>query len=222
MISWRTDEDKAEFPELKNLFKKKRARQRAAEARVDNPWKRRRQGAAKATSAPTPEAEPSAPAAPPSAAAASSSGTPELPVAQPDWVATAASSEEEEGAHEPLHQRGARASATPIVSREEVEGGIWGKHFRIVKSRRDGEYVAWTVTCNFHRLGGRCNQNLSFSEVGSADEARQRLKEWCLRGLLIPDEAGAKKAHMDSKAKMYPLSGVRSEEELDRIANTIA
>ena len=118
--------------------------------------------------------------------------------------------------------RRARADARPRVIREEVEGGIWGKYFRIVKSRRNGEYVAWTVTCNFHKLDGRCNQNLSFSEVGSADEARQRLKEWCLRGLLIPDEAGAKKAHMDSKAKMYPLSGVRSEEELDRIANTIA
>ena len=137
-------------------------------------------------------------------------------------IAGAQSSEEDEGAHEPLPIRRARADATPRVIREEVEGGIWGKYFRIVKSRKHGEYVAWTVTCNFHKLEGRCNQNLSFREVGSADEARQRLKEWCLRGLRIPDEAGAKKAHMDSKAKMYPLSGVRSEEELDRIANTIA
>ena len=107
------------------------------------------------------------------------------------------------------------------MTRSEVEGGIWGKHFRIVKSRRGGEYYAWTVTCNFHRLGGRCNQNMSFSEVGSPDEARRRLKEWCLRGMLIPDAPGAKAEHMQDKSKKYPLSEVRSEEALDQIANCI-
>ena len=40
--------------------------------------------------------------------------------------------------------------------------------------------------------------------------------------MLIPDAPGAKKAHMDDKAKKYPLSEVRSEEVLDQIANSIA
>ena len=146
---------------------------------------------------------------------------PPAPHPDSDWAAMAPSSGEEEGALEPLPKRRAKATAKSIVRRGDTEGEVWGKHFRFVKAKRDGSEIAWTATCHFHRHDGRCNQWITFTEVGSRDEAKRRLKEWCIRGMLIPDAPGAKAIHMKDKSKKYPISHVRSDEALDQIANHI-
>ena len=76
-----------------------------------------------------------------------------------------------------------------------------------------------TVTCKFHRLEGRCNQWLSLGDSMSEADAEHRIKEWCVRGLDIPDEAGARARHMDIKARRFKDDDIRRIAVLDAIAD---
>ena len=75
-----------------------------------------------------------------------------------------------------------------------------GKHFWIAKTYRHGEFKAVTATCKHHqREGHRCNQWVTVNDSMDAAEAERRLKEWCVRGMSIPDAPGSRRSHMDDK-----------------------
>ena len=48
----------------------------------------------------------------------------------------------------------------------------------------------------------------------SEAEATARIKEWCARGLDIPDVAGGKQRHMEIKPPRFRREEVRGEAEL--------
>ena len=50
----------------------------------------------------------------------------------------------------------------------------------------------------------------------TADEARRRIKKWCLAGLDIPDEAGAKELNMNENPRWYLEEDVLPEAEYDQ------
>ena len=72
-----------------------------------------------------------------------------------------------------------------------------------------------TVTCLLHRAGGeRCNKSFTPGTEWSEAEATARIKEWCARGLGIPDVAGGKQRHMAIKPRDFRPAEVRGEAEL--------
>ena len=71
------------------------------------------------------------------------------------------------------------------------------------------------MACLFHRAdGGRCNKSFTPGTQWSEAEATARIKEWCARGLDIPDVAGGKQRHMDIKPPRFRPEEVRGEAEL--------
>ena len=219
------DEDKADFPELKSVFRKKRVRQRLAEHLVDGARKRKRaRDSARrvrrrlaAASSPGPSA--SAPAAAAAPAPAPDPALASAPAGAAGPEAHALASSQGDDASHP----GAKAKAKAMlqVRNDDTAGRNWGKHFAIARTRRHGSLVALTVTCKFHKCEGRCNQWVTLNDEMSEAEAERRLKEWCLRGMSIVDNLGARKQHMDDKCKKYPISEVRSVEVLNAIAARI-
>ena len=82
----------------------------------------------------------------------------------------------------------------------------WGERSRFVLARvaPRGVFKAWSVTCNLHKADGqRCNKSLSMGSGFTSEEARRRIKEWCVRGLTIPDTPGGKAAHMDKNPRFF-------------------
>ena len=74
---------------------------------------------------------------------------------------------------------------------------------------------ASTVTCLFHRAGGeRCNKSFTPGTECTEAEATARIKEWCARGLDIPDVAGGKQRHMAIQPRGFRPAEVRGEAEL--------
>ena len=75
-----------------------------------------------------------------------------------------------------------------------------------------GVVKAWSVTCKLHAVDGdRCNKSLNMGEVFTSDEARCRIKEWCLRGLM----SGSKAAHMAINPHLF------TEAALDKAAEEV-
>jgi hypothetical protein len=54
----------------------------------------------------------------------------------------------------------------------------------------------------------------------SPDEAKHRIMEWCVRGLSVPDEEGARVTHMADEPSLYLASELRPVPELTRLALT--
>ena len=81
--------------------------------------------------------------------------------------------------------------------------------------------AAVTVTCKSHKCDGRCNQWLTISDHMDEAQAERRLKEWCMRGLEIPNTPGGKRLHVDDKSKRYTLDELKSVEVLDEMADGI-
>jgi hypothetical protein len=54
----------------------------------------------------------------------------------------------------------------------------------------------------------------------NAEEAKIRIMEWCVRGMQTPEGPGLRKRnlHMDDEPKNYPASELRSEVELEHLA----
>ena len=137
--------------------------------------------------------------------------------------------EQEQGA------QGSRAEpleVAPIPQRQvrvgrgerEPRGIPWGRErhgrppFVIARTHADGLLKAITVTCNLHHVDGRCNKSLSLGVHFTEAEAVHRIKEWCVRGMQIPDGAGAKQRHMDPancNPRLMGAEDLRSLEELE-------
>ena len=241
------DEDKEDFPEIRDVLKKKKARQRAADNRVeavkrkrspDNRSRRtRRQNHSAIPKAALPSSGPADALAPPQGVASASAVAPMAAhsnasssesiqsVATASVAASSAAASSQLAPHlaapvSALASTGAvRAKARPRVRNPDTVGVPWGRWFTIARTRRFGELTAMTVTCKFHRLEGRCNQWLSLGDSMSEADAEHRIKEWCVRGLDIPDEAGARARHMDIKARRFKDDEIRSIAVLDAIAN---
>ena len=77
------------------------------------------------------------------------------------------------------------------------------------------------VQLQFHTCDGRCNKWLTISEHMDEAQAEHRLKEWCMRGLEIPDTPGGKIEHMADKSRRYTLDELKSVEVLDEMADGI-
>ena len=86
--------------------------------------------------------------------------------------------------------------------------------FVIARAFDHGVFKAVTVTCNLHRVDGqRCNKSLSLGTHFTEEEATRRIKEWCVAGMALKDEAGAMQTHMDPmfcNLRTMPLSELRS------------
>ena len=118
----------------------------------------------------------------------------------------------------PAPQRRARVGAG--VPRSVPWGqGRDGEPLFVLARTHDGGYLkAITVTCNLHRTGGRCNKSLSLGVHFTEEEATHRIKEWCVRGMVIPESEGAKQAHMDPafcNPRFLGVEDLRSLAELD-------
>ena len=72
-----------------------------------------------------------------------------------------------------------------------------------------------TVTCLVHQADNqRCNKSFTPGSEFTEAEATLRIKEWCARGLDIPDEPGGKASHMDAKLREWTAAEIRSEADL--------
>ena len=99
----------------------------------------------------------------------------------------------------------------------ESRGEPFGSLFTLASVHPGGVITAWSATCRRHQSDGhRCNTSLTFGEVFSEDEAKRRIKRWCLQGLEIPDEAGGRDRHMKINPRRFRASDVGTHEELDR------
>ena len=93
----------------------------------------------------------------------------------------------------------------------------WGP-FMLAVACPKGVPNAWTATCTLHKFGGRCNKSLSFANGSmTSDEARCRIKKWCLVGCDIPDNAGAREEHMSENPRKYAGEDVLSEAQYDQL-----
>ncbi|MCP4242727.1 MAG: hypothetical protein GY772_19395 [bacterium] len=124
-----------------------------------------------------------------------------------------------------------------VVGAEEADAGAgaaprqpriprampWGRNrFHLARTYRFGELESITVTCLLHvSEGRRCNKNLSLGAAlrFTEEEATQRIKEWCVRGLLIEDGPRARAAHMALQPRSWPHSEVRTVPELDALSS---
>ena len=93
----------------------------------------------------------------------------------------------------------------------------------IARTHEQGELKAITVTCNRHRVDGeRCNKSLSLGSHFTEEEATLRTKEWCVAGMALADEAGARQVHMDPQffnPRTMPVGDLRSDEELEALVS---
>eukprot|EP00973_Karenia_brevis_P029780 4108240-Karenia_brevis.AAC.1 len=146
------DDDKLEFRDLKDAFQRKRARHRSAHSRVAAVKRKQQEHAAKRVrrrlAFEAAQGQDPAPPAPAPAAPAPAAPAAPLPDPQPDLAAIAPSSEEELDAEQPVAK--ARAKAKHRVRNDGTAGQTWGKHFRIARTNRHGQFIALTVTCKFH------------------------------------------------------------------------
>ena len=96
-------------------------------------------------------------------------------------------------------------------------GRAWDqqRRFWIARTHRHGVFEAVTVTCLFHTADGeRCNKSFAPGAVRTEAQATAAIKEWCARGLSLPNVAGGKSAHMGIQPRTFRLDEIRSEDEL--------
>ena len=197
------DDDKNEFPDVGEELQKKRVRHRQAHDREER--KRRKMAA--------PRHPPPLPA--PGPGGGGPSGPP-LPDPAP------APAPAPKPAPAPAHPKAAPLPprrATPIGP----GGTPWGPDFVIAETTRHGEVVAVTVTCNVHKCAGtRCNKWITIGESMDIAAAEHRIKEWCVRGYDIPDDADGVKTHMKasclSRPRNWKDSDLRPLAQLEEIA----
>ena len=79
-----------------------------------------------------------------------------------------------------------------------------------------GRLLAWTIKCNLHKAGGKCTSSLNVGPGLSSDEAKRRIKYWCVRGQGIADDASGTFLHMRDKPRRYS-EPIPSHDELDRL-----
>ena len=101
-------------------------------------------------------------------------------------------------------------------------GEPWaGGRFALARNPRSSGSSAITVTCMLHRHGDRCNNTPQVGPRLSEADCYRRVKEWCLRGLAIPDGPGARDMHVGDLPRHYADVDVRSAEELTRVARAL-
>ena len=199
------------FPKLSNKRKRGRIRRRMAQINsrpVRGCGQRGRRSAAR-DAAPDVAPAPAAPAAPPAAPAA--------PAAAPAAIVPA--SARDEG---PATKRLCRRPDGPIVPRATPWGRVIDGRplFVIARTHGQGELKAITVTCNLHWADGqRCNKSLSVGIHFTEEEATRRIKEWCVAGMALADERGARQNHMDPMFCNLRTMTVRSDEELEALVS---
>jgi len=90
----------------------------------------------------------------------------------------------------------------------------------IAPAYRDGVKSAITATCHLHTVEGRrCNKNLTLGPHLDVEQATLLIKEWCVRGFLIPDGDEARIGHMTTWGpRNFAPDEVRSLAELDALA----
>ena len=193
------DDDKNEFPDVGEELQKKRVRHRQAHDREER--KRRKMAA--------PRHPPPLPA--PGPGGGGPSGPP-LPDPAP------APAPAPKPAPAPAHPKAAPLPprrATPIGP----GGTPWGPDFVIAETTRHGEVVAVTVTCNVHKCAGtRCNKWITIGESMDIAAAEHRIKEWCVRGYDIADDADGVKTHMKPRPRNWKDSDLRPLAQLEEIA----
>ncbi len=146
---------------------------------------------------PKPMAKPH-PAPPPPVAEPAIPPPPELPPLDPEAVADLA-----------MHQALARSA----------RGFKWGRRFVLAEVWPGGVLGAWSAKCYIHDKG-LCNKTLNMGVRYTADEAKQRIMEWCVRGQGIPDVPGLRKRtlHMDEEPRDFNNMDLRSVEDLTLLA----
>ena len=238
------DDDKQEFPEVRKEQARSRVRQHVADrarqvvhARRATPLPprrvRRRVGPAAgdpapaalvpalAGGAPAPAVVPApAPAVVPAPAPAGGAPVPAAPVPAPAGGALVPAVVP---APAPVGEGPAAAAPPPPLPLPPPlpgripRGQPWDRpqRFWIARTHRHGVFQAVTATCLFHTADGeRCNKSFTPGAEWSEAEATARIKEWCARGLGIPDVAGGKQRHMDIKQPRFRPEEVRGEADL--------
>ena len=118
----------------------------------------------------------------------------------------------------------ARKMAGRIVAKPAAErharGEPWGKgRFALAPVVARGRLIAFSATCKVHVAdGARCNINLSLGRCFTLEQAKHRIKQWCVHGLQVPDEVGARAKHMDVRPRDFAEDDLIPLEELERLA----
>jgi len=226
------DDDKGEFPEVRKELARGRVRQHLADRarqakrrRQARPLPRRRvrqrRGEPAAPPGPGavggPAAPPGGPAVPPAAlppAAPPPAGPPpaggEPPAPPPPSPPPPAGRPPPPPAPPPPPPAQAGPGRVP-------RGVPWDRHrkFWIARTHRGGQFQAVTVTCLAHTADDlRCNKSFTPGRLFTEAEATIRIKEWCARGLDIPDQPGGKVIHMDINPREFGAADIRSEADL--------
>ena len=113
-------------------------------------------------------------------------------------------------------------AAPPVAALPRApRGNDWPgrQKFPLAVVASGGLIKAWSARCNIHKHDGeRCNKRLNMGEVFTSDEARRRIKEWCMRGVAIPDGPGGRAEHMRIQPRNFAPGEVRTEAALDLAA----
>ena len=173
--------------------------------------KARAKGMAKAKAAPVaaahaePEVAPAAPELDPPAGPAPA--VPPPPVA--DLAPPAAAPPPAPVARRPHNRAGRRLRGEPF-----------GALLVLAPVHQHGVFTAWSCRCCAHTSDGAvCNKTLTMGATFSAEEAKQRIMEWCLRGLGLPDEPGSRALHMQDDPRNFDAAEVRPMAQLMIDAN---
>ncbi len=99
-----------------------------------------------------------------------------------------------------------------------ARGVSWGPNFALARTHRGGTLESVTVTCLCHHTEGlRCNKSVTLGTRYTEEAATLRIKEWCIRGLDIPDGVGARAQHMRMRPH-WADADIRTGAELDASA----
>ena len=117
------------------------------------------------------------------------------------------------------------SSRGPQIHPRRQHGYRWGR-FWIAPDFKQGTdgLQAWTAKCYLHKLCGKlCNKSRSLGKEFTREESLLRLKNWCLRGHMIPDEAeeaeGARGKHMQIDPRSCEAEILMPEDECDEVAS---
>ena len=203
-------DEQFEFPEVREEKRRGRVRRHMERLRTQMGQRRKRRARVVA-------AEAAAPGAAPGERNVAPEGNP--PAAVPAIVLAPA---QDEG---PAPKRPCRRPDGPLIPR----GMPWGRVidgrpcFVIARTHERGELKAITVTCHLHRADGqRCNKSLTLGSHFTEAEATLRIKEWCVAGMVLADEPGARQAHMDPmfcNPRTMPVSELRRDEVLEALVS---
>lgn len=221
------DDDKREFPEVREARQKGKKRNfeealnyRRVRAKAKAAAKRRPKAKAKAKAHPGADGFP-----PPAAPAAAAPAPPAFAApAPPPAAVPALAAPAPPAAAAPAPPAGGGPPGVSRIPAQALRGERsepFGTSWVLSEVHPGGVFTTWSCSCYLHKADGqRCNKSLAFFDSDmTPDEAKHRIMQWCIDGIVIPDVPGGKHSHMNNiKPRLYRRQDLQPIHELAALA----